>query len=73
MPDRYFELEALQGETVDQLCNRHYGKTRGFTEAVLEANPGLARLGVALPMGTRVRAPVQDSEPAELELVQLWD
>ncbi|MHC9396016.1 tail protein X, partial [Serratia ureilytica] len=31
------EVKALQGDTVDQLCYRYYGKTQGVTEAVLEA------------------------------------
>lgn len=33
---------ALQGDTLDQLCHRHYGKTKGVTEEVLTANPGLS-------------------------------
>ena len=34
------KVRALQNDTVDQLCWRHYGKTAGVTEKVLEANPG---------------------------------
>ena len=29
------KVTALQGDTLDQLCHRHYGKTKGVTEAVL--------------------------------------
>lgn len=36
------KVRALQNDTVDQLCWRHYGKTAGVTEKVLEANPGLS-------------------------------
>lgn len=36
------KVAALQGETLDALCWRHYGSTAGTVEAVLDANPGLA-------------------------------
>ena len=36
------KVKALQGDTVDLLCWRHYGTTQGVTEKVLSANPGLS-------------------------------
>lgn len=65
--------EAWQGDTVDMICQRFYGATSGYVEAVLDFNPGLSALGPVLPMGTRVSLP--DVRPAETEitLVQLWD
>lgn len=36
------KVKALQGDTVDLLCFRHYGTTQGVTEQVLAANPGLS-------------------------------
>ncbi|MCI0152144.1 tail protein X [Paraburkholderia sediminicola] len=48
---------AQQGDTVDALCWRHYGRTDGTVEAVLEANAGLADYGVVLPLGTVVYLP----------------
>ncbi|MBK1725710.1 tail protein X [Halorhodospira neutriphila] len=67
------EVRAAQGDTVDLLAWRHYGRTAGAVEAVLEANPGLADLGPVLPMGTRVIMP--DLAPARPEdgRVQLWE
>ncbi len=63
---------ARQGETLDAIAWRHYGRTAGVVEAVLEANPGLAALGPQLPLGTAVELP--DIAPAtEVALVQLWD
>ena len=47
-------VQALQGDTLDQLCQRHIGSTAGTVEAALTANPGLAALGPVLPLGTRV-------------------
>ncbi|MEG6501264.1 tail protein X, partial [Escherichia coli] len=37
------KVRALQGDTVDLLCFRHYGTTQGVTAQVLDANPGLCR------------------------------
>lgn len=36
------KVKALQGDTVDLLCWRHYGTTQGMTEKVIAANPGLS-------------------------------
>ena len=50
-------VRAQQGDTVDAICQRVYGRTAGVTEAVLEANPGLADLGPVLPHGTVIDLP----------------
>ncbi|MGV8924802.1 MAG: tail protein X [Ewingella sp.] len=63
---------ALQGETLDALCYRHYGRTAGVVEAVLAANRGLADLGNVLPHGTAVTLPDVETAPTS-ETVQLWD
>ncbi|NMZ97483.1 tail protein X [Pseudomonas lundensis] len=66
-------VRAQQNDTVDALCWRHYGRTAGVTEAVLEANPGLAEHGPFLPHGTPVNLP--DAQPAapQRHVVNLWD
>lgn len=65
-------VRAIQGDTVDLICHRHYGRTAGVTEAVLEANPRLADLGPILPLGTEVLLP--DVAPApKRNTVKLWD
>jgi phage tail protein X len=63
---------ALQGDTLDALCARHYGRTGGVVEAVLLANPGLAELGEVLPHGTAVELPDVETSP-QAETVNLWD
>ncbi|CVC02876.1 Phage Tail Protein X [Serratia marcescens] len=63
---------AQQGDTLDALCYRHYGRTEGVVEAVLLVNPVLAEVGVILPHGTAVTLPVIDTAP-QSETVQLWD
>lgn len=62
-----------QGERLDLICWRHYGRCAGVTEAALEANPGLADLGPILPFGTVIMLP--DAPPAReaRPLVKLWD
>ncbi|WP_207888553.1 tail protein X, partial [Pseudomonas sp. 30_B] len=54
-------------------CWRHYGSTAGTVEAVLEANPGLAELGVVLPMGTVVEMPERRAIETTTPLLQLFD
>lgn len=66
------ETRAVQGDTVDRICYRHYGYTAGVTEAVYEANPGLAELGPVLPIGTIVNLPAIASQPTKAT-IQLWD
>lgn len=62
-----------QGETVDLVCRRTYGRTRDVTEAVLAANPGLADKGLILPMGTGVIVPDMAPATPQAPLVSLWD
>ncbi|WP_339511893.1 tail protein X [Pseudomonas sp. RL_15y_Pfl2_60] len=64
---------ALQGDTLDQLCWRHYGRTAGVVEQVLLANPGLAELGTTLPHGTRVQLPPAQAAAEQRQMVNLWD
>ncbi|WP_312679213.1 tail protein X, partial [Escherichia coli] len=36
------KVYAMQGDTLDALCARYYGRTEGVVETVLQANPGLS-------------------------------
>lgn len=65
-------VKALQGDTLDMVCQRHYGATRGVTEAVLAANPGLCESGPFMTAGQEIILP--DIAPAAtVKMVQLWD
>ncbi|MFE8048635.1 tail protein X [Brenneria goodwinii] len=66
------QVIAQQGDTLDALCHRYYGRTQGVVEVVLTANPGLAELGAILPHGTTVTLPDIDTSPVR-ESVQLWE
>lgn len=64
---------AQQGDTVDSLCWRHYGTTRGMNEAVFEANPGLAAIGPKLPIGYAVEMPEKTAQASNTNMINLWD
>lgn len=66
-------VRAVQGDTVDAICWRHYGRTAAVTEAVLAANPGLAAKGPVVPQGYLLTLP--DIAPAAptRQTVTLWD
>lgn len=67
------QLRTQQNDTVDAVCWRHYGRTAGVVEAVLEANPGLADHGPVLPIGLLINMPEQQTAAPERQMVQLWD
>jgi phage tail protein X len=66
-------VRANQNDTVDALCWRFYGRTAGVTEAVLEANPGLADQGPILPQGLVVNMPEAQASAPQRQMVNLWD
>ncbi len=67
-------LTAKSGDKLDLLIWREAGLGPGELTRVLDANPGLADLGTALPIGTVVVVPAsqQDSTTPVLPLIQLW-
>lgn len=65
---------ALQGDTVDLICWRIFGRTSGVVEQVLALNSGLARHGPILPMGTLIYLPpAAEPDPIQNEVVKLWE
>ncbi|MDU2733738.1 MAG: tail protein X, partial [Mixta calida] len=50
-------IYALQGDTVDEICYRYYGRTQQAVEQVYAANPGLAERGAVLPHGCALTLP----------------
>ncbi|WP_025808314.1 tail protein X [Pseudomonas chlororaphis] len=67
------QRRTQQHDTVDALCWRHYGRTAGVVEAVLDANPGLADHGAVLPAGLLVTLPELRTAASERPMVNLWD
>lgn len=65
-------IYAQQGDTVDQICWRYYGRTQQAVELVYADNPGLAESGPVLMHGCEVTLPDLPESPAD-ETVNLWD
>lgn len=63
---------AMQGDTIDLICHRHYGTTQRTVEAVYEANPGLADVGPVLPHGQLINLPALDTTVPVEQPVSLW-
>lgn len=65
-----------QGEMLDLVCQRHYRRTSGVVEAVLEANraAGLSELPAVLPLGTHVVLPdIPAATVRKTSTIKLWD
>lgn len=63
---------SRDGDTVDLICWKHYGKTDTTTELVYKNNPHLAKLDVVLPLGTNIYLP-DFQEVKVTQFVELWD
>lgn len=59
------------GDLLDVICNHHYGHLNGTVEAVLYANPDLAREVQPYRAGLLIRLP--DLSAPAVELLQLFD
>jgi len=66
------QVIAQQGDTLDVICVRYYGRSAGVFETVLAANPRLADAGPLIPYGTAVELPQVQSVPTA-ESINLWD
>lgn len=67
-------IRSLQGDSVDAIAWRVFGRTVGIVEQILDMNTGLAGLGAILPEGTEITLPdPADTEKPTAQLLQLWD
>lgn len=66
------KYRTVEGQVLDELVWRIYGNVSGATEAVLEANPGLANYGPILPGGLEIQLPHYEP-PKPSQGVRLWD
>lgn len=66
------QYRTKDGDMLDWICWRHYGRQAHVVEAVLEANPGLADLGNILPPNYVISLPNIEL-PKSNEMVRLWD
>ena len=61
------------GELIDEIAWRHYGHQRGTTEAVLDANPHLAKEVQPLRPGLTIRLPAIAAPSDTARPVKLYD
>ena len=66
-------VAAHAGETLDALVWRALRKGPSAVEAVLQANPALAEVGLFLPAGFDVVIPAEASAPATKPMINLWN
>lgn len=72
MSSKGVKYQTRRGDMLDWICHQHYGQRPKAVEAVLEANPGLARYGPILPAGLVIELP--DLGPSEQKnRIRLWD
>ena len=69
MPTTY---RTIEGDTIDAIAHRHYGRHNGTTEVILEANRGLAKQPMVLPEGLVLTLPDLD-EDEPIRTVKLYD
>jgi len=66
------QYRTKDGDMLDNICFKHYGGQIGATEAVYEANRGLADIGPVLPAGMIIDLPELPAAEPEAAL-KLWD
>ncbi|MFW7382259.1 MAG: tail protein X [Oligoflexus sp.] len=65
------QYETVEGDVVDEICFRFYGRTRDVVEQVYAVNRHLSKYDVILPAGVKISLPEIKEEPRR-ELL-LWD
>ncbi|MCK6435958.1 tail protein X [Rivihabitans pingtungensis] len=63
-------IRTSDGDRLDTLCHRYYGRLNGVAEAVLAANPGLAAKPQPFRAGLIIHLP--DLPVVVEKPVQLW-
>lgn len=64
-------VQTRQGDTIDKVCHRYFGKTRDITEQVLSMNPSTAEM-VVFSAGISLRLPTTNTRTTS-RVVLLWD
>ncbi|MDK1287358.1 tail protein X [Pseudoalteromonas umbrosa] len=60
------------GDCLDLICFRHYGRSSGMVERVLEANYGLAELGPIYPENIKIVLPDVPKPKVQRE-INIWE
>ncbi|MBD1581295.1 phage tail protein [Pseudoalteromonas sp. JBTF-M23] len=61
------------GDCLDNICWRHYGRSSDMVEMVLEANHGLAELGAIYKENIEIFLPEVIEKPIAQNVINIWD
>ncbi|KAF7769990.1 hypothetical protein PCIT_a2923 [Pseudoalteromonas citrea] len=61
------------GDCLDNICWRHYGRSIGMVELVLESNHGLAEKGAIYAQGVAIFLPEVIEKPVSSNVINIWD
>ena len=64
-------VQTRQGDTIDIICQRYFGKTRDITEQVLAINPSMADV-IVFNAGQSLTLPITNTRTTS-QVVSLWD
>lgn len=64
--------KAKDGESIDYICWKYYGKTDGIVEQVLKANRHLTELSAILKAGTQINLPAIEDKKQNNKKIKLW-
>ncbi len=67
------QYRTRDGDTLDWICWKHYGRSSGAVEAVLAVNPGLADKGPVYAAGELITLPELAAAAETTTLIRLWD
>ncbi len=62
---------TVDGDTLDYIVWRHYGKTSGVLEQVLEQNRHLRQYDAVLPAGVQITLPIIP-EKNQKQKIKIW-
>ena len=65
------QYRTKEGDVLDAICYKYYGRLDDTVEKVLEANPGLAAHGTILPPNLLIKLP--ELVKPEDKSIRLWD
>ncbi len=63
---------SKEGETLDYICWRYYGKTYGVLEKVLNANPHLSNESAILGANVQISLPDIEEDKQDTTRIKLW-
>lgn len=63
---------TIDGDRLDLICWKHYGRTHGAVEEILRCNPRLALQPPVLPDGVKIELPNLDRQSEVRTIKRVW-